>query len=443
MPVSAQTINENLKFSATTGPAALSPVATSGTTVIVGDYADSEAASQAGSAYLLNLETGQELFKLIASDADVSDKFGWSVAISGTTAIVGAPFTDDHGNASGSVYLFDTETGLEIAKLTASDASEADLFGWSVAISGTIAIVGAKYDDRNDRGIDDNAGSAYLFDIETGKELFKLTASDTWYQAEFGESVAISETSAIIGVPNDPFNRSGAAYLFDIQTGQEISKLIPSDGNNDSDGFGLSVAISDTTAIVGAQYDRNTTSGGFRITGSAYLFDVQTGQELFKLTASDAAPSDNFGASVAVSGTTAIVGAQQSDHSAFNSGAAYEFDVETGAQNFKLVASDGTESDFFGYSVAIAGRFAVVGAYGGTFDSQSGIERGSIYVVNFQPCFDNPSDFNGNNVLDFFDISAFLAAFTTQVQDADLNNDGLYDFFDINVFLTAFSAGCP
>ena len=86
--------------------------------------------------------------KLTASDAAASDLFGWAVAISGTTAIVGALYDDDAGDHSGSAYLFDTTTGTQIAKLTASDAAAGDLFGYSVAISGTTGIVGAWNDDN-------------------------------------------------------------------------------------------------------------------------------------------------------------------------------------------------------------------------------------------------------------------------------------------------------
>jgi len=96
-----------------------------------------------------------ELHKLTASDAAAGDNFGASVAISGSTAIVGARYDDD----SGSAYLFDVATGGQLFKLTASDAAAGDVFGVSVAISGATALVGARWDD--DAGTD--SGSAYLF----------------------------------------------------------------------------------------------------------------------------------------------------------------------------------------------------------------------------------------------------------------------------------------
>ena len=105
----------------------------------------------------------RQVAKLTASDGATGDMFGWSVAISGTTAIVGASRDDDRGKYSGSAYVFEKSGNMwsQVAKLTASDGAAEDWFGWSVAISGTTAIVGAYGDD--DRG--ENSGSAYVFDV--------------------------------------------------------------------------------------------------------------------------------------------------------------------------------------------------------------------------------------------------------------------------------------
>jgi len=87
--------------------------------------------------------------KITASDADGGDLFGQSVSISGDTAIVGSPYNDDGGTSSGSAYIYQRQAGLgtgnwnEVRKLTASDAAYLDFFGWSVAISGDTAIVGS------------------------------------------------------------------------------------------------------------------------------------------------------------------------------------------------------------------------------------------------------------------------------------------------------------
>jgi hypothetical protein len=302
--------------------------------------------------------------KILAGDGAAGDYFGTSIGISGTTAIVGALLDDDNGTSSGSAYLFDTTTGTQGAKLTASDAAANDYFGGSVGVSGTTAIVGAQYDDDNGSG----SGSAYLFDTTTGTQIFKLTAGDGAANDGFGGSVAISGTTAIVGAGGDGDNGSGSgsAYLFDTSTGTQSAKLTASDGG-EFDLFGRSVAISGTTAIVGTSL------------GSAYLFDTTTGAQIFKLTAGDAVAGDWFGWSVAISGTTAIVGASQDDDNGTDSGSVYLFDTTTGNQLFKLTASDGAEFDYFGRSVAISGTTAIIGA---EYDADNGADSGSAYLFD-------------------------------------------------------------
>jgi hypothetical protein len=266
-------------------------------------------------ALLCPLTLAQEI-KLLPSDGATSDYFGYSVAISGTTAIVGAYGDGDNGGYSGSAYLFDTTTGTQIAKLLPSDGAGDDLFGNSVAISGTTAIVGAYGDDDNGG----YSGSAYLFDTTTGTQIAKLLPSDGAVNDFFGTSVAISDTIAIVGAYLDDDNgtNAGSAYLFDTTTGTQIAKLLPSDGAANGR-FGTSVAIIGTTAIVGAYGDDD--NGGD--SGSVYLFDTTTGTQIAKLLPSDGAADDNFGYSVAISGTTAIVGAYGDDDNGGDSGSAY------------------------------------------------------------------------------------------------------------------------
>jgi len=309
-------------------------------------------------------------FKLLASDGAPNEFFGTSVAISGTTAIVGVVRDDDNGPGSGSAYLFDITTGLQIAKLLPSDGTAGDRFGESIGISGTTAIVGASWNDDNGA----NSGSAYLFDITTGLQIAKLLPSDGAPNELFGDSVAISGTTAIVGASHDDDNgfASGSAYLFDITTGLQIAKLLASDGGS-LDEFGTSVAINGGTAIVGAMWDADNGANS----GSAYLFDITTGLQIAKLLSSDVAVSDFFGGSVAISDTTAIVGALGNDDNGQQSGSAYLFDITTGLQIAKLLPSNGAALDRYGYSVAISGTTAIVGAIG---DDDNGLQSGSAYA---------------------------------------------------------------
>ena len=284
-------------------------------------------------------DLGDQLFKLLAKDGGAGDFFGISVAIRGANAIIGARYDDacsslDPNCNSGSAYLFDTTTGRQTAKLLADDAAEGDWFGASVALSDApekeIALVGARRDD-NENG--DRAGSAYLFDTITGQQISKFLADDGAAQDLFGASVAISGTTAIVGAQSDDDNgvNSGSAYLFDISDPQnpvQIAKLLPNDGAS-HDRFGRNVAISGATAIVGADLDDDNGPNS----GSAYLFDTTTGRQLFKLLPADGAAGDIFGSSVAISGApgneTAILGAYVDDDNGEDSGSVYLFDATT------------------------------------------------------------------------------------------------------------------
>ncbi len=127
---------------------------------------DDDNGADSGSAYLFDTTTGQQIAKLVADDGAANDVFGNSVAISPpgrTTAIVGAAYDDDNGSFSGSAYLFDISdpaNPAQIAKLLPDDGATDDQFGWSVAISGATALAGAVVDDDNGS----SSGSAYLFD---------------------------------------------------------------------------------------------------------------------------------------------------------------------------------------------------------------------------------------------------------------------------------------
>ncbi len=264
--------------------------------------------------------------KLTASDGAVYDAFGISVAISGDTAIVGAQGDDDNGTDSGSAYIFIKNAGVwsQAAKLTASDGAVDDFFGYSVAISGDTAIVGAWLDDDNAT----DSGSAYVFVKPVSgwadmTQTAKLTASDGGFADYFGYSVAISSDTAIVGA----WSGSGSAYIFvnNAGTWSQIAKLTASDGAN-GDELGGSVAISGDTAIVGAGSDDDN---GY-VSGSAYVFvkpvlGWANMTQTAKLTASDGAAEDHFGSSVAISGDTAIIGAWRDDDNGTDSGSAYVF----------------------------------------------------------------------------------------------------------------------
>ncbi len=354
------------------------PVGVSGTMAVAGSRFDDDNGANSGSAYVFDVRTGLQIFKLLPDDGAASDQFGVSVAISGATVVVGAGFDDDNGANSGSAYVFDVTTGPgrgtapQLFKLIPSDNAAGDVFGGAVAVSETVAVIGARFDNVNGNA----SGSAYVFDVTTGQELCKLTPSDGAAGDQFGFSVAVSGTVAVVGARFDDDNGadSGSAYVFDVTTGQQLFKLLPDDGAAD-DFFGDTIALSGTTAVVGAF--GNDDNGGD--SGSAYVFDVTTGLQRFKLAPGDNAAGDFFGSSVTVSGAMAVVGAIGDDENGANSGAAHVFDVFTGEELVKLLPSDGMAGDFFGGSVAMSGRTALVGA---ALEDDGGINAGAAFVFN-------------------------------------------------------------
>jgi len=258
-------------------------VSISGDTVIVGAFRDDDAGTDSGSAYVFtrsgNIWT--EEAKLTASDAAAGDEFGRTVSISGDTVIVGASSNADAGTDSGSAYVF-TRSGniwTEEAKLTASDADAGDYFGYSVSISGDTAIIGAnRYDN-----VGFHSGAAYVFTRSgnTWTEGAKLTASDAGQNHFFGYSVSISGDKAIVGAPSFEVpwefvaNRpNSGAYVFvrdAVGNWMQSTKLIPSN-YNEGDFFGTSVSISGNKAIVGRSSGVGGETFGVGIR-SAYVFE--------------------------------------------------------------------------------------------------------------------------------------------------------------------------
>ncbi len=367
----------------------------SGSYVVTGAYADDDAGSGSGSAYIYYKDQGGvgnwgQQVKLTASDAAGGDYFGRSVDISGAYTVVGAYNNDENGSNSGSAYIFYRDEGGtnnwgQQVKLTASDAVANDYFGRSVAISGSYAIAGAYANDDNGT----MSGSAYVFYKDQGGannwgQQVKLTASDAAASDYFGRSVAVSGSYAIAGAygDDDGGSFSGSAYVFykdqgGANTWGQQMKLTASDAA-ESDNFGQAVAIAGDYAVAGAYGNDDAGSNS----GSAYVFkrDGDQWTQVAKLTASDAAAEDRFGYSVAIDGDKILIGAYWDDDNGDGSGSVYVFELigETWTQTDKITASDGVASDYFGGSVDVSGDSFFVGAYGDD-------DGGSGYVYTSTP----------------------------------------------------------
>lgn len=364
---------------------------------------------------------------LKASNTGINDRMGNSVAVAGDTAVVGAHLEDsnatsvngdqnnDNAPDAGAAYVF-VRSGtnwLQQAYLKASNAEADDEFGLAVDISGDTVVVGAHNEDSNATGSNgdgaDNsvseAGAAYVF-VRTNANWIQqayIKPSNPADFHRFGNAVAIDDDTIVIGssTENSGGNLSGAAYVF-VRDGTNWTEqaFLKASNLSASDRFGSSVDIDGNTLVVGAFREGNDE-------GAAYVF-VRFGSNWLEqayLKASNPDLDDNFGRSVAISGDTVIVGANeersnatgvngnQTDNSANEAGAAYIF-VRSGTnwtQQAYLKASNTGAGDQFGQTVAIHENKAVVGALfeasnatgvNGNESNNSAFHAGAAYVFS-------------------------------------------------------------
>lgn len=313
----------------------------SGATGVNGNQNNGAAASGAAYVFVRQGTTWSQEAFLKASNTGGSDAFGTAVAISGDTIVVGAPLeksaatgvdgdqSNNNATSAGAAYVFvrSGTTWTQEAYLKASNTAGGDLFGLSVAVSGSVVVVGAPGEDNQATGVNGNqsggwagdSGAAYVFERIGG----------TWAQAaylksfaggsdtEVGYSVAASRRRVLVGAPKNP----GAAYTYyRSATGWEMESALASSNNEMGDGFGWSVSTESDQLIVGAPFEWSRAIG---------------------------------------------VDGDQDDNSAFGSGAAYTFVLDSGVwtQDHYLKSSDGPgNGNRFGMSVGLAGATRIVGA---------------------------------------------------------------------------------
>ena len=304
-----------------------------------------------------------QLHKITASDAAAYAQFGWSVAKSGDVIVVGAVFfddIDDHSNQA--VYVYRTSDGGatydEIAKLTAAALAWDSGFGQSVAIDGDTIVVGTAY-----------KATVYIFRIADGgvNEVTTLTPDVAWPENTFGRSVAIDGGTVVVGAWKDGPVSEGLAYVFrtsDGGTTYDQVAVLTADDAAAGDHFGFSVEIDGDTVLVAAQQMPN---GG---PGAAYIFRTSDGgasyDQVAKLTASDGALDDRFSAFLAIEGGTVVIGAPRDDDAGTNSGSAYVFRTNDGWATYsfvaKLTADDAAAGDYFVKEVEIEDGVVAIGA---------------------------------------------------------------------------------
>jgi FG-GAP repeat len=335
-------------------------------------------------AYPLRIDPFIQQAELTASDGASDDILGYSLAASGDTLVVGALDHAAGGTGAiarqGAAYVFvkppsGWANATHPVELTARDGADGDLFGYSVAISGDTIVVGAR---DHSVGGNSRAGAAYVFEKPffgwtDATQNAELTASDGAPFDGFGNSVAISGDTIVVGPYQHQVGTNlnqGEAYVFvkpagGWQDSTQTSRLTFRNGAT-NDALGQAVAISGDTVVVGAH-------GRDQFQGAAYAYVKQAGgwtddDSPTVLTATDGRPNDLFGEAVAISADTIVVGAPLHQVGLSSQGAAYVYEKTFfgwagGGQTSELSASDGTTNDALGISVAVSGATVLAGAY--------------------------------------------------------------------------------
>jgi hypothetical protein len=379
--------------------------------------------AQAGEAFLMNVNNGSVIRSLVPATRRTDDFFGFDLDINRNHVIVGDPANPSVVNPlPGAVYVFNPLTGVQQHRVQPHDSLGGDEFGFGTSLDNRTMLIGAP-------ALGERRGRAYLFDVATGEELHRLMPNDGFIGDEFGWDVSLSGRYAVVGAPAtfdegvDTIVRRGRSYVFDAVTGQQLFKLTPNE-SREGDEFGFSIAASGSKAIIGAP-------DGAVGNGSAYLFDLTTGQQLSRLRPDMPRESDDFGSAVEIDGNVAVVGARgQNDVP----GAVYAFNIHTGQQIAMLVASDLTDTDNFGTAVSIQGNRVLVGSPRHD-DPQFNSGAGYVFTIPL------PGDFDQDGRLAVNDLELLKDAVLSGANAPafDVNNDRLVNQTDREMWVEVLS----
>jgi len=340
-----------------------------------------------GAVYVYRYDGVNWIFdqKLTADDAVDSDRFGQAVSVEGNRLMVGAFRVDDNGGDSGAVYVFDYDGANwnQSQKLLASDGNNSDWFGFSLDLAGDQVAIGAR-NANNDSSLETGAVYVFIYNGTSWLEQQKLVASDAAENAKFGHAVSLSGDRLLVGAYYDgtATENMGAAYVFDYDNGNalwvESAKLV-SDEGVDQGFFGYAVSLSGDRALVGAMED----TGNVAASGAAYVFDLdgQSWSQTQQLTVPTLNGGGQLGYAVSLQADRALVGANKDNANGFISGSVYVYDWvgSEWLQPQRLSGLDTETRDEFGAAIAVSGGKALIGAFR---DTELGNNAGSAYVLN-------------------------------------------------------------
>ena len=410
-------------------------VAISGTRLVVGALRDDTGAEDAGSAYVYDLSSGAPTVPVAILHNPVpvrSDYFGNTVAISGTRVVIGASADGTSQGDAGSAYVYDLSSPTPAAPVLTLDnpgLPGSHLFGSSVGIAGTLVLVGASFDDTGASG----AGRAYVYDLNSATPSVPVLALDNPNPAQndqFGNAVAISGMRVVVGArwADTGAADAGRVYVFDLSsaTPTEPIATLNNPTPTSTEEFGYSVAISGTRVVVGTPEDDT----GANDAGIAYVYDLSSATPRLPIaTLNNPSPADGdfFGISVAIFGTRVVVGARQDDTGADNAGTAYVYDLTSSPPTVPVATINNPHpaaGDNFALSVAIDGANIAIGT---PFAESPLADVGTTYVFS--------SDADGDGLLDSWEIARFgttTGHSALDDTDGDGRNELLEEAFDTN-----------
>lgn len=265
-----------------------------------------------GSARFYNLRTGKQLLATFPGIPLSTSSFGNAVAMAGRVTVVGELYGAGATSSSGVAHVFNPVTGEYLWPLMSPDGTDGDQFGCSVATDGRVIAVGAKFAKVGSVPM----GAVYVFDVLTGVLLRKVSPSDGANSDQFGSSLALGRDRLLVGI-NSSTKSAGGVYVYNLLTGTE-TKWLPDD-SAPNDYFGISLSASGSRVLIGAS-GKNTAAP---YAGAAYLFDLTSGEQLMRLEPADGKEDDLFGWTGALYEDVAVVGVQRNSDAGYSAGTVY------------------------------------------------------------------------------------------------------------------------
>lgn len=354
-------------------------------------------------------------------DTPIGDAYGERIATCNRYTIVGAYAEDEVGETiSGAVFIYRNLDGALLYTITNQNAYSTatnDRFGWSVGICDSYAIVGAPFEDS---AAGSEEGKAYVYDMNDGTLLYTLTNPD--YSSapagdRFGFAVDITDSYAVVGAyETDGVSTGGVAYIFGMSDGLLDHTLVNPSLSPTFDGFAREVAISETYTVCGARSDDDAGTSG---DGAIYIFDNATGtlqHTVLNPNNTGVATNDYFGDRVAICELYTAAAATQEDTNGIDSGVVYIIDNSTGSVIQTITNPNADElstGDDFGNGLSITDDYLLVGAPTETENDGAITSAGKAYLYettywNLLRTFDNPN-IESTSVSDSFGFSVGIS----------------------------------